>query len=467
MAILKRPPGPQALPIIGNPLETAAYIRNPTEYFQGISRRYGDIAYAKFGQYDVYYLNHPDYIKEVLVTHGRNFIKDPWTGWLRPMLGMGLLTSDGDFHLRQRRLMQPHFHRSRIATYADAMVESAEETRERWRDGQRLDASSEMMSLTLDIVAKALFKSDVEEDTKDVGEALDAFMAWFFLSSLPYSTFLQKLPLPVNRRFAEARKKLDKTIYRLIREHRASGDQGDLLSMLLGAQDTEGNGGGMTDMQVRDEAMTIFLAGHETTANALAWTWYLLSRNPRVERELHRELDEVLGGRPPSLDDLSKLRYTEMVFSETLRLYPPAWGIAREAINEFELGGYTIPAGSVLSMSQYVVHRDPRWWPNPDNFEPLRWAPEEKAKRPKFAYFPFGGGNRLCIGEQFAWMEGALILATLAQRWQMRLATRHKVGTQPRITLRPKGGMPMVVRRRVPKLTAQSEAPNEKVELAV
>jgi len=449
MPINKMPPGPRQYPVIGTLLGTARYVRDPLAYYKGLADNYGDIAYLKVGKLDTFLINHPDYIRDVLVTHGRNFIKDPWTGWLKPILGNGLLTSDGEFHLRQRRLIQPAFRKQVIARYGDIMVSSAAKVRDSWKDGATLDVSREMMGLTLDVIARTMFKSDVEQQKRAVAAALDAFMQWFFLSSLPYGEQLQKLPLPVMRRFPDALKRMDTIIYRIIRQHRAEKDgEDDLLSMLLAAQDTGGNGGRMTDEQIRDEAMTIFLAGHETTANALTWTWWLLSKHPSVERQLHKELDEVLGGRQPALDDLPRLRYTEMVFSEALRLYPPAWSIARRAINDYDLAGYQVPAGAVIVMSQYVTHRDPRWWPEPNRFDPMRWTPEERARRTKFAYFPFGGGNRLCIGEHFAWMEGVLALATLAQQWQLRLAPGHKVATRPSVTLRPRGGMPMVLRRR-------------------
>jgi cytochrome P450 len=235
----------------------------------------------------------------------------------------------------------------------------------------------------------------------------------------------------------------------LIEERRRSGeDRGDLLSMLLLAQDEEDQSGGMSDVQVRDEALTIFLAGHETTANALTWTWYLLSENPAAEAKLHEELHAVLGSRVPTVEDFPRLRYTEMVLAESMRLFPPAWAIGRRAINECEIGGYTVPARSLVLMSQYVMHRDARYFPEPERFDPARWTPEARESRPQFSYFPFGGGPRRCIGEGFAWLEGVLLLATLAQHWQMRLVPNHSVGLRPVITLRPKYGMRMIMTKR-------------------
>jgi cytochrome P450 len=342
------------------------------------------------------------------------------------------------------------------------MARNSARVSDRWREGTTVDMADEMMGLTLMVVAEALFSGDVEAEVEEIDEAMTAFMEWWYLSVLPAFPIIKRLPLPVNRRYAKTQGRLDITIYRLIKEHRERStegeDRGDLLTMLLQAQDAEGDGGMMTDKQVHDEAITLFTAGHETTGNALTWTWYLLSQHPEVEAKLHAELDEVLGGRVPTMEDLPKLQYTEMVFSEAMRLYPPAWGIDRTVVEDFEVGGYVIPKGAVITLNQYAMHRHPRYYPNPSKFDPMRWTPEEKAKRPKFAYFPFGGGARMCIGEQFAWMEGVLVLATLAQRWQARLAPGHKVGTQPLITLRAKGGMPM-------RLTQRQPAPARRVEL--
>jgi cytochrome P450 len=268
---------------------------------------------------------------------------------------------------------------------------------------------------------------------------------------LPFSEYMEKLPLPYVRRFDKARARLDATIYGLIRERRKSGeDAGDLLSMLLLAQDEEKDrdGGRMTDEQVRDEALTLFLAGHETTANALTWTWYLLSQNPECEQRLHEELDAVLGGRAATAADFTALRYSEMVFAEAMRLYPPAWAIGRMSKEACELGGVKIAAQSICLASPYVMHRDPRWFPEPERFDPERWTPEARDARPKFSYFPFGGGARVCIGERFAWMEGVLVLATIAQRWKLLLARGQKVDVLPLITLRTKYGMRMVVEKR-------------------
>ncbi|MDQ2856785.1 MAG: cytochrome P450, partial [Acidobacteriota bacterium] len=330
-----------------------------------------------------------------------------------------------------------------------SMIDYAALVRARWQDGATMDISEEMMRLTLAIVGKTLFDADVESDAPEVGEAMSVVMDLFNTITIPFFELLQKLPLPQLRRFDTARAKLDYIIYRMIEERRSSGkDCGDLLSMLLLAQDDEGDGGRMTDAQLRDELMTIFLAGHETTANALTWTWYLLSQNPEVESRLHAELDEVLSDRLPTVEDAGRLPYTEMVLTESMRLYPPAWALGRMALNDFEIGGYRIPKRSLVLMSQYVMHRDSRYFPDPDRFDPTRWTTEARETRPQFSYFPFGGGSRRCIGEGFAWMEGILLLATLAQRWQLRLAPDQIIALRPVITLRPKHGMRMTARRR-------------------
>ena len=303
------------------------------------------------------------------------------------------------------------------------------------------------MPLTLAIVGQTLFSADVESEADDIGEALAQVFELFGVILLPFSEYLEKLPLPSVRRFHKARGRLDATIYRLIRERRESGeDRGDLLSMLLLAVDEDGQGR-MSDEQVRDEALTLFLAGHETTANALAWTWYLLAQNPDVEAKLHAEIASVLQGRLPTVDDVAQLKYTEHVIAESLRLYPPAWAVGRRALEPFQAGPYLIPQQSIVLCSQYVVHRDARWFPEPQRFLPERWEKEDTT-RPKFAYFPFGGGTRVCIGERFAWMEGVLALATLAQRWKFALLPNQKVEMQARITLRPKKGIQMRATRR-------------------
>ncbi|MGA9995152.1 MAG: cytochrome P450 [Pyrinomonadaceae bacterium] len=440
------PPGPKRT-FLG--VNFFNFRRNTLEYLQRVARSFGDVVYFKLGPQNAYFFNHPDYVKDVLVTHNQNFIKGRALQRSKRLLGEGLLTSEGEFHRRQRRLAQPAFHRGRVSSYALTMVDYAAGTRERWRDGETLDISHEMMRLTLAIVGKTLFDADVESEADEIGDALTSVMKLFNLLLVPFSELLEKFPFPQVRRFEKAKERLDSTIYRLIDERRKSGrDHGDLLSMLLLAQDEEERSGQMTDEQVRDEALTIFLAGHETTANALTWTWYLLSQHAEVETKLHAELDDVLGGRLPTADDVAQLKYTEMVLAEAMRLYPPAWAIGRLAVKECEIGGYTIPKGSLVLVSQYVTQRDARFFPEPERFDPERWTEQARETRPQYSYFPFGGGPRRCIGEGFAWMEGILLIATIAQTWRLRLAPDHKVEMQPVITLRPKHGMKMVVSKR-------------------
>lgn len=456
MSTLFHPPGPKRKFLGANFI---AFRRDPLAYLQAAAREHGDIVYFKIGPQNVYFLNHPDHIKDVLVTHNQNFIKGRALQRSKRLLGEGLLTSEGEFHRRQRRLAQPAFHKQRIASYGVMMTEYAERTSARWRDGATLDMSHEMMRLTLGIVGKTLFDADVESEAQEIGESLNALMELFNAMLLPFSELLEKLPLPQNRRFQMAKDRLDTTIYRMIDERRRTGgDRGDLLSMLLLAQDEEGDGKGMTDQQVREEALTIFLAGHETTANAMTWTWYLLSQHPEVEAKLHEELNRVLEGkRLPTFEDVPSLGYTEMVFAESMRLYPPAWAIGRLALNDYEIGGYVIPTGSLVLLSQYVMHRDERFYPDPTRFDPERWTPEARESRPTYSYFPFGGGPRRCIGEGFAWMEGILLIATLAREWRMRLVPNHPVEPRPVITLRPKHGMRMTLNRLNPQIAQIKE----------
>ena len=440
------PPGPRAR-YPGQFLVEVA--RNPLAMMMAMAAEHGDIAHFRVGPQHLYLFNHPDLIRDVLVAGQKNFHKSRGLERAKRLLGDGLLTSEGDFHLRQRRLAQPAFHRHRIAGYGDTMTDYSRQMQSTWEDRRTLDIHEEMLRLTLGIVGRTLFDADVDGEASEISDALTMAFESFNLAMLPFTEYLEKLPIPAARRFNAARARLDTTIYRMIDDRRRTGgDRGDLLSMLLIATDSDGDGRGMNDAQLRDEALTIFLAGHETTANALTWTWYLLSQNPDAEARLHAELDEALSGRIPGFDDLAALPYTRMVLAESLRLYPPAWAIGRRALNSFEVRGYTVPGKSVVLMSQYIMHRDPRYFPDPERFDPERWTPEAQAQRPKFSYFPFGGGTRVCIGEQFAWMEGILLIASIAQHWRLRLVKSQRVEVQPLITLRPRHGMQMTLERR-------------------
>lgn len=439
------PPGPRGLPFLGSLID---YFSDMLGFLKRVSDEYGDIVYYKLGSRKMYLLNNPDYIKDVLVTHNRKFEKSRALKRTKIILGEGLLTNEGEPHLKQRRTIQPVFHHKRIKSYGDVMAQYASRVGEDWQNGSVLNIHKEMMKLTLFIVSKTIFDSDMESDSDEIGECLTDLVTLFPQMIFPYSEYLDNLPLPANQRFQKAKAKLDSIIYKLIEERRANpGQKSDLLSMLLEAQDEEG-GEGMTDVQVRDEALTLFLAGQESTANSLVWTWYLLSTHPEVEKKVHEEVDSVLNGRLPTLDDLGKLSYTQNVFKEALRLYPPAWAVARQVKEDYEVGGYVIPAGADIFMSQYVVHRDPRIYREPDSFIPERWDNEETKDLPRFAYFPFGGGTRRCIGEPFAWMEGVILIATIASMWKMRLVPHQKIVPQALITIRPKNGMNMIVERR-------------------
>lgn len=438
------PPGPTSW----NP---GAFLRamqyRPLPFLTTLARDYGDAAHFRIGFTPLFFFAHPELVRDVLVTRNSSFAKGLALKRTRVVLGEGLLTSEGELHRRQRSLAQPAFHRERIQRYAEVMVGKAERARQRWSDGQTVDVTHEMMRLTLAVVAATLFDADVEDDADSIGAALTELMVMFPILLHPLAPLILRLPfMPQVRRFRRSLSRLDRTIYAIIDEHRRSGDRGDLLSMLMAATDVEGDGAGMSDRQLRDEAMTIFLAGHETTANALAWTFYLLARNPDVERRLHDELDQALGEALPASADYARLPYTEMVLAESMRLRPPAWGIGRFAREGVRIGEWDVPRRGLVVVSQWVTHRDPRFWPDPERFDPLRFTPAARAARPRMAYFPFGAGPRVCIGEGFAWMEGVLLLATIAQQW--RFERGPDVEPEALITLRPKNAMPMIARRR-------------------
>jgi cytochrome P450 len=416
--------------------------RDPLAFFTQLAREQGDIARFKLGDHaqDVYLLNHPDYIRDVLVTQDRNFTKWFAVDRIKEVLGEGLFVSEGDFHISQRRLSQPAFHHERIASYAAQMTSLALRLRERWKPNSVVDVCREMNWLAIMIVASTLFGADVESDAEEIRAALSEILEQFERSILP----------PADRKdFERALGRLDSVVYRMIKERRASGiDHGDLLSVFLLAEDLEKGGRRMSDRQVRDEVMTIFLAGHETSANALAWSWYLLSQHPEVEAEFHKEVDRALDRRIPGFDDVPKLALTARIFAEALRLYPPAWAIGRRAIRECQIDDVNIAPGSVVILSQYVTHRDPRWFPNPEAFDPDRWTTEARSARPRFCYFPFSGGSRSCLGEGFAGMEGALCLATLAQKWRLKLVPGRPITLQPQLTLRARHGIKMQIEPR-------------------
>lgn len=427
----------QRLPTSTPPMRgfAAALRRDPLSALQQLAAR-GDVAEARVGPRRLFLLSHPDDVRDLLVTHQRRFHKGVAHERMKLLLGTGLLTSEDDFHLRQRRLAQPAFHHARIAAYAEIMREEAAAGVEAWQPGAAVDVHGTTYRLALRIAGRTLFGSAVDDAdgaiSRALGTCLDVFQR---LALLPFAEQLVWLPIPAAIRFRRARRQLDDLVRGLIAERRASGrDEGDLLSMLLLARDAETGGAMMTDAQVRDEAMTILLAGHETTANALAWSLWLLATHPEAQARLHAEVD-ALGGAAPTVE---RLPWTRAVFAETLRLYPPAYAMGRRALVPHEAGGVAVPKGTIALVSPWITHRDPRWWPDATSFVPGRWLdPAAAAARPKFAFFPFGGGTRICIGEQFAWMEGVVVLATIAARWRVQPLPGRTPVPSASITLRP------------------------------
>ena len=435
-------PGPSRLAAIGIP---AQFRKDPVAFWQNLQRSYGDKVLYYMGPQPVVLLTDPELIRNVLMRDHANFHKGRLLQIAKELLGEGLLTSEGELHAQQRHLIQPLFHRQMIQHYGEIMVDYAHKFRSRWQTGESLDMAAEMMRLTLGVVGKSLFDTDVEDEAPHVGKALSDVLTVMELIGRPLLMMLHrtKLPTPRRQRTLAARDVLDETIYKIIAQRRANPSESpNLIAMLMQARTEDGSG--MSDQQIRDEALTLFLAGHETTANALAWTWYLLSQHPRVEACLHAELDTVLGGRRATFEDLNHLPYTRQVLTESMRLYPPAWVIARKALEAYQLTPrYRIPAGTVVILPQFLMHRDARYYTEPERFWPERWDNDLRKRNPKYAYFPFGGGPRNCIGEAFAWMEGILLLATLAQQWRFQLKPGHQVERQHLLTLRPLNGLPM------------------------
>ncbi len=437
----------------------------PNQLFEAAARAHGPVAHFRMAGDDVYLLSDPDLITDVFLTHARDVMKGRGLQATRPLLGNGLLTSEGEFHLRQRRLAQPGFHRQRIEAYAAQMVSEAERHSAAWSDGRQVEMVDEMTSLTFAIVGRTLFDSDLTGDAKTFGDTLEELMAGFGqLSALGNERIVRALPQ--GRRLLAKVDDLDAVVQRMISEHRADLARGverpDLLTWMIEAHDAEGAeryGETMTDEQLRDEVMTMVLAGHETTAMALSWTWWLLSSNPAAYDRLVAELDAVLadpagGTRAPGFADLPALPFTRAVVAETIRLYPPAWIMGRRTLTDLRVGGWDVPSGSIVLGCPWIMHRDPRFWDRSTSFVPERWldadgAYDESAPgQPRGAWIPFGFGNRRCIGEQFAWTEAVLLVATLASRWRPELVPGSPVAMQAAITLRPKHGLPMTLHAR-------------------
>ncbi len=422
---------------------------NPILLFQQLAEKYGDIAHYKIGWHHIVFLNHPDYIREILVVQNDNFIKERTVQRTKMLLGEGMITAEGAQHRTQRQVAQPAFHRQRLAEYASTMVEEAVRVRDRWRSGERRDIAIDMMHLTLNVVAQTLFATDLADEVNELASAINRIMGLYnFLVMLPAAEWLVHVRPPGLAAFVRARKRIDAVVHRMIAAHRQRGPHGgSLLDMMLAASPDQSSA---SEQSLRDQVITIFLAGYETVANALSWTWYLLSQNPECQRRFHDEIDRELQGRLPTFDDVPRLRYVETVLAESMRLYPPAWAMGRYARADFQLGEFFLPAKTTVLMSQYITHRDPRFFPDPLRFDPERFTSEAKARRTKLTYFPFGAGVRQCIGESFACMEGVLLLATIAQKWKLSLVPGHRVEPEPLITLRPKYGMRMRVESRDP-----------------
>ncbi|WP_049921335.1 cytochrome P450 [Halopiger djelfimassiliensis] len=438
----EHPSGPDGLPLVGNQL---AFLRDPYGFMTSTAHEYGDIAYWEDPGGPVYQLNHPDYIEQVLVQNNQNYVKgDRFQNVLGPITGEGILNSEGAVWRRNRHRIQPAFHPDRIQAYASMMTDATEHALEEWIDGETRLVHEDMMELTLKIVARALFGTDIDEDVDTIGSALERFME--ASESLPQYVLPPSVPTPARLRIRRARADLDEVVYRLIEKRRADPTDHDVISMLLEAADEDGTD--VSTEQLRDEVVTLLLAGHETTALSLSLTAYLLSKNPAVETRLVAELEDVLDGRSPTMDDLGDLSYTERVVKESMRLYPPVPGIVREPVKPDVIGGYRIEPGATIRIHQWVVHRDPRWYDDPLAFRPERWTDEMEANLPKLAYFPFAAGPRRCIGDRFAMLEARLILATIYQRYHLELVPGTDLDLMATVTARPRDEIPMTVHER-------------------
>ncbi|MGN6346179.1 MAG: cytochrome P450 [Candidatus Nitrosocosmicus sp.] len=464
--VSKYPPGPRS--IFPNKI-FREFMRDPIKIMMHTAYTFGDISHFYFGRQHVYLINNPQYIEDILIKNYKNFKKSRGLQVSKRLLGNGLVTSEGDYHDRQRKIIQPAFHPNLIKKYGEIMTTFANTMSENWIDGSVIDIHKQMIKVTSAIISKAVLGSDINtKEGDDVGDSLLVCGEYFNRLLTPLGGLIGKIPLlRINKNFQNAKGKLDTIVYNMIKEHRDNENTSeqkqsfDLLYTLLDAQDAELGIERMSDSQLRDEVMTIFLAGHETTANALTWTFYLLSQNPDIESKLFDEINRVLGSkinekkpdnnlkyRTLNVKDIPSLEYTEKVLRESMRLYPPAWTLGRQVIEDYKLGDYIIPSSSIILMSQYVMHRNPIYFPDPERFNPERWTKDLKIHLPRFSYFPFGGGIRGCIGESFAWMEGILLIATFCQKWKMHHVENHKVELKPLITLRPKYGMLMKLEQR-------------------
>ena len=439
----KLPPGPKGLPLFGLAFQV---LRDPLETLRRLAREYGDIVCVPIVNQHRIFLNHPDYIEQVCIVQQAKFHKSKLTKDVtQRLLGQGLLISEGDFWRRQRRLAQPAFHRSRINEYGATMVERAEVRMKQWRDGDVRDITQEMMAMTLDIAVRTLFGSTLQAEAEQVGDSLGYLMRYSLRKARSPIKIPENWPTPANRRARRETQFLDSLVYGIIEERQAEGNTNhhhDLLAMLMSAMDEDGTQ--MTPQQLRDESMTLFLAGHETTALTLSWAWYMLSENPAAEARLHEELHGILAGRAPELADFERLPYLRAVVNETLRLYPAAYIVARTSVAPCTIAGYDFPSDTTMIMAQWVMHRDLRYFDDPEVFQPERWLNGLENRLPAGAYFPFGDGPRRCIGQGFALLESALVLATIAQKYRFRLVPGHPVIPDPLVTLRAKHGIRMI-----------------------
>jgi cytochrome P450 len=441
------PPGPKGISILTCCLSRQ---RDPLTELGKLTRQYGDIVHMQLGRRHDYLVNHPDYVRAILCAPQSEMARSTPPG-LKRLLGTGLLTSQRDYHRRHKRMLAPTFHKELVRRWSSTIVSYCDKMRDGWCDCQEIDVEYEMLRLTLAIVLKELLSVDLEERTDEIARAANTLIEMIHCRTLPIiDDLLDKIALGRIRRFNNARAEFDAIVYRMIRERReAASPPQDLLSTLLQVRDEETGSGGLSDEEIRDEVVTMLVAGHETTAHALTWTWYLLSQHPEIENKLHAEMDAILQGRLPAVDHLESMPYNRMVLSEAMRLYPPVWIVARRNPNPWPLGNYTLPPGSFIFISQYLMQRDPRFFSDPERFDPDRWTPQAAAGRPKYSYFPFGGGPRQCIGEGLSWVIGLLVVATIGQRWQLSLAPGQKIDLEPLITLRPKYGMRMTTKRRL------------------
>jgi len=443
------PPGPKGLPFFGMALRVR---KDPLGMLLSLARAYGDIvSIPVMGQHRIL-VSRPDFVQQVMLFHHAKFHKSELTRVaVGPLLGQGLLISEGDFWRRQRRLAQPAFHRSRTNAYAPAMLECARAQMQRWRDGETRNIAEEMMGLTLEVAVRTLFGTTLPGEAESVGHAMTFLMRFSLSRARSPWNIPRSWPTPRNRRATREFEFMDSLVYRIISERQKQvqgnghGNE-DLLSLLMAAMDEDGSQ--MTSQQLRDETMTLFVAGHETTALTLAWTWLLLSENPEAEARLHEELKSVLGGRSPEAVDLELLPFLHAVVQESLRVYPPAYIMARTSIAPVSIAGYDFPEGSTLLASQWVSHRDPRYFDDPEKFRPERWLDGLEERLPAGAYYPFGDGPRRCIGQGFALLESSLVLAEIAQRFRFKLVPGTKVVPEPLVTLRPRDGIPMTIHAR-------------------